>query len=80
MNQRWYQGVTRGQWMALIAALLGWMFDGFEMGIFPMVARPALIDLLGLSADADLSADESLSKELRDAAKLRVDSVVGPWN
>jgi MFS transporter, SHS family, sialic acid transporter len=26
----------------LIAAFLGWMFDGFEMGIFPLVARPAL--------------------------------------
>src|SRR6187549_4287465 len=26
----------------LIAAFLGWMFDGLEMGIFPLVARPAL--------------------------------------
>lgn len=33
--------------MALIAAFLGWMFDGFEMGLFPLVSRPALIDLLG---------------------------------
>jgi MFS family permease len=39
--------VSRGQWMALTAALLGWMFDGFEMGLFPLVARPALRDLLG---------------------------------
>ncbi len=36
----------RGKWMALTAALLGWMFDGFEMGLFPLVARPALQDLL----------------------------------
>ena len=35
-----------GKWMALTAALLGWMFDGFEMGLFPLVARPALQDLL----------------------------------
>jgi len=35
-----------GRWMALTAALLGWLFDGFEMGLFPLVARPALIDLL----------------------------------
>lgn len=35
-----------GQWMALIAALLGWMFDGFELGLLPLVARPALNDLL----------------------------------
>jgi MFS family permease len=39
--------LTRGRWLALIAALLGWLFDGFEMGLFPVVARPALIDLLG---------------------------------
>src|SRR5438105_4276312 len=37
---------TRGRWMALAAALLGWMFDGLEMGLFPVVARPALDDLL----------------------------------
>lgn len=28
--------------MTLAAAFLGWMFDGLEMGIFPLVARPAL--------------------------------------
>jgi MFS family permease len=38
--------------MALTAALLGWMFDGLEMGLFPLVARPALRDLLGVSDDA----------------------------
>ena len=32
--------------MALLAALLGWMFDGFELGLLPLVARPALQDLL----------------------------------
>ena len=32
----------KGKWMALAAALLGWMFDGAEMGIFSMVGRPAL--------------------------------------
>src|SRR4051812_9700325 len=26
----------------LAAAFLGWMFDGFEMGMFPLIARPAL--------------------------------------
>ena len=35
-----------GHWLVLIAALLGWMFDGLEMGLFPLVARPALGDLL----------------------------------
>jgi len=40
---------TRGQWMALIAALLGWLFDGAEMGVFSMVGRDAVRDMLGIS-------------------------------
>jgi MFS family permease len=36
----------RGKWMALVAALLGWMFDGFEMGMFPLVGTNALKELL----------------------------------
>lgn len=44
---------TRGKMLALTAALLGWMFDGFEMGLFPVVARPAVMELLGeQSSDA----------------------------
>ena len=38
---------SAGRWMALTAALLGWMFDGFEMGLFPLVGGPALADVLG---------------------------------
>src|SRR5690348_123494 len=41
---------TRERWLALAAALLGWMFDGLEMGLFPLVARPA-IQSLGPSFD-----------------------------
>lgn len=36
----------RGKWMALTAALLGWMFDGLEMGLMPLAARPAFKELL----------------------------------
>lgn len=38
---------SRGRWLVLAAALLGWMFDGLEMGLFPLVASDALKDLLG---------------------------------
>lgn len=38
--------VSRGAKLALTAALLGWMFDGAEMGVFSLVGRPALKDLL----------------------------------
>ncbi len=40
-----------GRWLALVAALLGWMFDGLEMGLFPLVGRPALRDLFGQGVD-----------------------------
>jgi len=43
-------GAVHGKWLALLAAFLGWMFDGLEMGLFPLVARPALLDL-GLPAE-----------------------------
>jgi MFS transporter, SHS family, sialic acid transporter len=40
--------------MTLAAALLGWMFDGFEMGLFPLVARPALRELMGSEASRNI--------------------------
>lgn len=42
----------RDQWLVLAAAFLGWMFDGVEQGVFPLVARPALQDLLRTESDA----------------------------
>lgn len=44
---------NRGAWLALTAALLGWMFDGAEMGSFSLVSRPAVRDLLGSSLGDD---------------------------
>ncbi len=38
---------SRGARLALLAAVLGWLFDGFEIGLFPVVARPALLSMLG---------------------------------
>ena len=43
--------IGRAQWLALLAALLGWMFDGMEMGVFSMVGRSALEDLLPRSLE-----------------------------
>jgi MFS family permease len=64
--------------MALTAALLGWMFDGFEMGIFPLVARPALIDVLKISDEANLATSASDPQVRAEAAK-KVDAQVGQW-
>ncbi len=38
-------GVGGAQWKVLLAAFGGWLFDGFEMGLFPIVARPALMSM-----------------------------------
>src|SRR5436305_4105096 len=46
---------TSGKWLVLLAAFLGWMFDGLEMGIFPQIARSALGKLLA-------TADENTIK------------------
>src|SRR5687768_8931476 len=43
----------QGKWLVLIAAFLGWMFDGLEMGIFPQIARSALGELLAVGATED---------------------------
>jgi len=44
---------SRGQALVLLAGFLGWMFDGMEMGIFPLVARPALQQMQSLSGLLD---------------------------
>jgi MFS transporter, SHS family, sialic acid transporter len=44
----------RNQWLVLTAAFLGWMFDGVEQAVFPLVARPALQDLLGGATDQQI--------------------------
>lgn len=47
---------ARARQFTLIAAFLGWMFDGFEMGLFPLIGQPALQDLLGPESAAGDSA------------------------
>ncbi|MBN1394872.1 MAG: MFS transporter [Pirellulales bacterium] len=42
------------RWLVLVAAFLGWMFDGVEMGLFPIVIRPALLSL-GMTSDSEIS-------------------------
>jgi SHS family sialic acid transporter-like MFS transporter len=68
-RRRWYSGATHGQWLVLTAALLGWAFDGFEMGVFPLVARPALKELLqtgqGAAGEDAASAEKQLGEKVR---------------
>jgi MFS family permease len=47
----WYTGVTRYQWLVLIIASAGWVFDAFEGQIFNLTRQDLLHDLLS-AADA----------------------------
>ncbi len=58
--------------LALLAAFLGWMFDGLEMGIFPIVARPALTEM----AHAGNPALAAMSQP--DAAAA-IEQFIGLW-
>ena len=50
------KSLTRGQWLVLAAAFLGWMFDGVEIGLFPLVGRAALQDLLKVTDEQQVMA------------------------
>ncbi len=43
----WYAGVTRYQWLVLIIACAGWMFDVYEGQIFNLTRNDMLTELLG---------------------------------
>lgn len=46
-NGRWYDGVTRYQWLVLLIASLGWIFDVFEGQIFVASMAEAMPSLTG---------------------------------
>jgi MFS family permease len=50
-NEPWYVGVTRYQWLVLLIASLGWVFDIFEGQIFVASMNEVLPDLLPPGAD-----------------------------
>jgi MFS family permease len=47
------KNMNRALIATLAAAFLGWMFDGLEMGIFPLVARPALQEFQSVTGVLD---------------------------
>ena len=48
---KWYEGITKYQWLVLLIASLGWIFDVFEGQIFVASMREAMPDLLGVQPD-----------------------------
>ena len=49
-GQPWYAGVTRYQWLVLVIASAGWMFDAFEGQVFNITRGQMLADLMGASS------------------------------
>jgi len=45
-TQSWWSGVTPYQWLVLLVAWLGWVFDAMDATIYAIVLHPALHDLL----------------------------------
>jgi MFS family permease len=50
----WYKTLNRKQWATLLAANLGWLFDGFENYALILTAAPALTQLLDPSEHAQI--------------------------
>ena len=46
-NTRWYHGITRYEWLVLIIASAGWIFDVYEGQIFNLTRNDMLSDILG---------------------------------
>lgn len=49
----WYRGVTRYEWLVLIIASAGWIFDVYEGQIFNLTRNNMLGDILGQAPGSD---------------------------
>lgn len=50
-KQPWYAGVSAYEWLVLIIASAGWIFDVYEGQIFNLTRNQLLQDILGVGAD-----------------------------
>jgi MFS family permease len=44
----WYRGITRYEWLVLVIASLGWIFDVYEGQIFNLTRNQLLQEILGV--------------------------------
>jgi MFS family permease len=54
-QQKWYEGITRYQWVVLIIASLGWIFDVFEGQIFVASMNEAMPSLEPTAIEGDIA-------------------------
>ena len=60
----WREGVTPYQWLVLLVAWLGWVFDSMDATIYAIVLHPALEDLLTASGGAGPLSPDAISPEV----------------
>ena len=53
----WYRGVTPYQWLVLLVAWLGWVFDSMDATIYALVLQPALHELLRAQTGGEVPAE-----------------------
>lgn len=51
-SSSWLKEVSRYQWLVLLVAWLGWVFDSMDGTLYSMVQRPAMTELVGQGATA----------------------------
>lgn len=51
MDKRWFEGISRYQWLVLTVASLGWVFDIFEGQIFVASMREAMPSLVAAGTE-----------------------------
>jgi SHS family sialic acid transporter-like MFS transporter len=57
---------SRGRWLVLVAAFLGWFFGGFLLSTTSLAMRSAAIDLLGRVGSIDRAQFDAFNKVLRE--------------
>lgn len=67
-SRRWYAGITRYQWIVLIVASLGWVFDVFEGQIFVAAMKEAMPELTGSPKPSPVQTNVILSAFLLGGA------------
>jgi len=56
-----FRAITRYQWLVFLVVWLGWTLDAADFGLFSLVLRPALTELLGFPATGIFSCFALLS-------------------
>lgn len=71
-DRRWYEGITRYQWLVLLIACLGWIFDIFEGQIFVASMSEAMPSFIAREVD---EAGQPLDEETRRSRARLYDNV-----